>query len=250
MNSDQSEALAVVEHQSPATLFGSDDPSTVVTKAVAIADALKDVIQKKKLVATISGRQHVLVDGWTLCGTMLGVFPVVVRTTEIRDDDKIVGFEAYTEARTITGAVVGAAAARCTRGESAWKSRADYALLSMAQTRSVSKAMRIPLGFIISMAGYETSPAEEVMETDRPEPRQTPSVSPQSTQPPEEEGQATLVPPVQDSRDKLRRVQILQKVKKEHPDDPRVVNNETSQMDLMAVIREWPKIAETVPENA
>lgn len=234
MNPDQSEhALAVVEHQPPATLFGSDDPSTVVAKAVAIADALKDVIQKKRLVANISGKQHVLVDGWTLCGTMLGVFPVVVRTTEIRDEEKVVGFEAYTEARTITGAVVGAATARCTRGEPSWKSRADYALLSMAQTRSVSKAMRIPLGFIISMAGYETSPAEEVMDLEK----ETKSEPSRAKNP--DESQAS---PVGETEKKLRRIQLIQKVKKLHENDTRVVTNEISKMSIEDIEKEWPDV--------
>jgi hypothetical protein len=239
MNSD----LEVIEHQAPATLFGSDDPATVIDKASKIADALKDVIVKKKLVARISGKDHVLVDGWTLCGTMLGVFPVVVRTTELFQDEKSIGFEAYTEARTITGAIVGAATARCTRTEGTWKSRADYALLSMAQTRSVSKAMRIPLGFIISMAGYETSPAEEVM--DLQEPRQTPSVAPQSTQAPEDEGQATSTP-VGDAAAKIRRITIIQAVKREHPNDTRVVTNELTKMNAAELAAAWPEIAERI----
>lgn len=234
MNAD----LEVIEHQAPATLFGSDDPTKVIEKASKIADALKDVIVKKKLVATISGKQHVLVDGWTLCGTMLGVFPVVVRTTELYQDEKSIGFEAYTEARTISGAIVGAATARCTRTEGTWKTRADYALLSMAQTRSVSKAMRIPLGFIISMAGYETSPAEEVM--DLQEPRQTPSVAPQSTQPPEDEGQATSTP-VGDAAEKLKLIPARKKIKENHKQHQWVVNGHIQQMTWAELQAEWPE---------
>lgn len=210
--------LEVVESpQGAVTLFGSDDPVTIVQKATAIADALKDVIVRKKLVANISGKSHVLVDGWTLCGTMLGVFPVVVRTTELHDDDgNSVGFEAYCEARTRSGSVVGAATARCTRGENSWKNRADYALLSMAQTRSVSKAMRIPLGFIISMAGYEATPAEEMHEE--------------------------LSAPAQDSQAKLQRIQLVREVKKQHSDDPLVTSNEIGRMTLEAVRKQWPDV--------
>lgn len=179
--------LEAVEHAPSSTLFGSDDPSAVIQKASAVATALKDVIQKQRLVASISGKQHVLVDGWTLCGTMLGVFPIVVRTTELFKDDKFHGFEAYTEARTIAGAVVGAATARCTRDERRWKTADDYAILSMAQTRSVSKAMRVPLGFIISMAGYDTTPAEEMgflqEEGSSPAARPTPSPAKASAAP-------------------------------------------------------------------
>ena len=31
----------------------------------------------------------------------------------------------------------------------------------MAQTRSTSKALRLPLGFVVALAGYEATPAEE-----------------------------------------------------------------------------------------
>lgn len=235
MNAD----LEVIEHQAPATLFGSDDPTKVIEKASKIADALKDVIVKKKLVATISGKQHVLVDGWTLCGTMLGVFPVVVRTTELYQDEKSIGFEAYTEARTITGAIVGAATARCTRTEGTWKSRADYALLSMAQTRSVSKAMRIPLGFIISMAGYETSPAEEVM--DLQEPRQTPSVAPQSTQAPEDEGQGVLAQLPEELANKALMIASRKKIRENYKQHPKVVDGSIKDMTWAELQEEWPE---------
>src|SRR5689334_3771039 len=62
------------------TLFRTDDPNEIVTKATEIATVLAQVLKKQKLTATISGREHVLVEGWTFCGTMLGVFPVCTWT--------------------------------------------------------------------------------------------------------------------------------------------------------------------------
>jgi hypothetical protein len=72
------------------------------------------------------------------------------------------GWEARVEARTLAGQVVGAAEAECLRTEKTWSSRDDYALRSMAQTRAVSKALRGPLGFVVTLAGYEATPAEEM----------------------------------------------------------------------------------------
>jgi hypothetical protein len=43
-----------------------------------------------------------------------------------------------------------------------WSHRDDYALRSMAQTRAVAKALRLCLGWIMSLAGYEATPAEEM----------------------------------------------------------------------------------------
>ena len=49
-----------------------------------------------------------------------------------------------------------------TSGEENWQDRDDYALRSMAQTRATSKALRQPLGFVITLAGFDPTPAEEM----------------------------------------------------------------------------------------
>jgi hypothetical protein len=73
-----------------------------------------------------------------------------------------VGWEARVEARTRSGEVVGAAEAECLTTESQWRNRHDYALRSMAQTRAASKALRLPLGFIVQLAGFNPTPADEM----------------------------------------------------------------------------------------
>lgn len=155
-----SEEIAVAEWEEPAqavTLFGTNDPGKVIEAATAAAKPLADVVRKQKLTATISGREHVRVEGWTLLGSMLGVFPVCVWTRKLDD-----GWEARVEARTRAGEVVGAAEAECLRSERTWKDRDDYALRSMAQTRATSKALRQPLGFVMQLAGFDATPAEEM----------------------------------------------------------------------------------------
>lgn len=85
---------------------------------------------------------------------------------------------ATVEARTADGRVVGRADALCTRSEKRgpWKSADDYARLSMAQTRATAKALKGPLGFVISLAGYQTTPAEE-MTFAEPETHAVPAVN-------------------------------------------------------------------------
>ncbi len=149
-----------------ATLFGSDDPEVVIEKATALATALKRVIVDQGLTSTISGQEYVRVEGWTLLGTLLGVFPVCLWTRPMEH-----GWEARVEARTLSGAIVGAAEAQCLRSETNWANREDFAVRSMAQTRATAKALRLPLGYVIKMAGYETTPAEEMtFERKRPAP--------------------------------------------------------------------------------
>ena len=141
----------------PVNLFRTEDPSEVIRRATAMAEVLKKVLVEQKLISRIRDREHVRVEGWTLLGTMLGVFPVCTWTKQTPD-----GWEARVEARTLSGAVVGAAEAECLRSESTWKSRDDYALRSMAQTRATSKALRQPLGFVVTLAGFDATPAEEM----------------------------------------------------------------------------------------
>ncbi len=146
-----------IEPVSHGNLFRTEDPVEIIRRASETADALANVLRDRKLTSNISGKEHVRVEGWTLLGTMLGVFPVVEWTRPVAD-----GWEARVEARTLAGQVVGAAEAECLRTERTWKGRDDYALRSMAQTRAVSKALRGPLGFVVTLAGYEATPAEEM----------------------------------------------------------------------------------------
>jgi hypothetical protein len=90
---------------------------------------------------------------------MLGVVPIVEWTRPLEDGT---GWEARVEAKTLDGRVVGAAESMCTRGETTWRSRDEYALRSMAQTRAIGRAMRAPLGQIVRLAGYEPAGAEEL----------------------------------------------------------------------------------------
>jgi hypothetical protein len=155
---DTSTALVpAVPPQPPITLFRTEDPYEVVTKVTETAHALGAVIRKQKLDVSIQGRRYVKVEGWTLLGSMLGVFPICSWTRKLEN-----GWEARVEARTLAGAIVGAAEAECLRSERSWAQRDDYALRSMAQTRATSKAMRQPLGFVVALAGYESTPAEEM----------------------------------------------------------------------------------------
>ena len=146
-------------------LFRTDEPAEIIRRATETADALSQVLRDRKLTVNIQGRDHVKVEGWTLLGTMLGVFPVVEWTRPVDGG----GWEARVEARTLAGSVVGAAEAECLRSEKEWgptpskgRPREDYALRSMAQTRAVSKALRGPLGFVVTLAGFDPTPAEEM----------------------------------------------------------------------------------------
>ena len=100
---------------------------------------------------------------------MLGVFPVCVWSRPLED-----GWEARVEARTRDGAIVGAAESECRRSERRWAKADDYAIRSMAQTRATSKALRLTLGFVMELAGFDATPADEIPAETVPKPETPP----------------------------------------------------------------------------
>lgn len=152
----------------PSTLFGTRDPAVIIADASVKATALADVIRKQHLTTRINNKEHVQIEGWTLLGTMLGVFASEVWSKPSPQDWEEQGlphpkwWEAKVNAVTMTGSVVGSATGMCSRTEKTWASRDDYAIRSMAITRAASKALRMPLGFVMILAGFEATPEEEM----------------------------------------------------------------------------------------
>lgn len=162
----ETQALAVRQQAgalAPSGLFGTSDPSQVIERAANIATALRAVILKQGLISNIQGKQYPKCEAWTLLGTMLGVFPVLVWSRQVEG-----GWEARVEARTKDGAIVGAAEAECLKTERNWANRDDFALRSMAQTRATAKCLRMPLGFVMTLSGFQPTPAEEMV-SDHPQ---------------------------------------------------------------------------------
>lgn len=159
----ESTATEIIKAEAaPVTFFGAADPDEFVARASKAARAMGKVVDQQKLYATVSGKKYPTVEAWTLIGSMVGVYPVVVWTREVAD-----GWEARVEARTRDGAIVGAAEAECRHGERSggktpWADRASFALRAMAQTRATSRALRGPLDYIMKLAGYEATPSEEM----------------------------------------------------------------------------------------
>jgi hypothetical protein len=186
---DTSTELDVYESAPTPNLF-SPDPEQALKRMAELATPLADVIEAKKLYATIGGRRHITAEGWTTLGGMVGVVPVVCWTRPNESQD---GYVARVEARTLDGRVVGAAESECSRVERTWKNRNPYAIRSMAQTRAIGRALRAPLGQIVVLAGYEPAGAEETPSDESgPEPAKPPTAPVQPT--PEQEAEVkTLI---------------------------------------------------------
>ena len=133
-------------------------PEQVVNRATMIANALADVIKKKRLFSKIRDKEYVRVEGWSTLGAMIGILPKEKYVKEIEN-----GYEAYVDLiRASDGVVTGGASAICTRAEKNWSDRDEFAVRSMAITRATGKAYRLGMAWIMELAGYAGTPAEEM----------------------------------------------------------------------------------------
>jgi hypothetical protein len=127
-----------------------------------MAQQLAKIIQQRKLYATIKGRKYVTIEGWTTCGVMCNVMPREVGVIESSDGT----FTATVElVRMSDQVVVGRASSMCGPDETLWKDRPRHMRRSMAITRASSRAFRLVFAWVMKLAGYEGTPAEEMPDT-------------------------------------------------------------------------------------
>jgi hypothetical protein len=153
-------------------------PVAYVESATAIAEQLATIIERQHLYQEFPDRKggvrrHVTIEGWTLLAAMCRVY-VDIEWTKYDVDTE--GWSARARPHVMgTGEAWGAVDAQCSPAESNWRGRDAYAIRSMAQTRAISKALRVsPIGGIVALAGFDATPAEE-MTVEAPAPRGRPA---------------------------------------------------------------------------
>ncbi len=143
----------------PRKQFFDASPKEQVAQATEIANVFFDIIEKQKLFAIINGKKYLKCEAWQTLGTFLGVVPR--EKSVVRHEDG--SYEAYVEVvKFRDGTVVGGGSALCSRKEKRWGSADDYAVRSMAITRATGKAFRVGFSWIVTLAGYEPTPEEEI----------------------------------------------------------------------------------------
>jgi hypothetical protein len=161
------------------------DAQDLIAQATSIATLLSRLIEERQMYVTLRGRPFVRCEGWTTLAALLGVTPHEVATTE---QEGI--YTSVVELRRLSdGTVVARASAECGAadevdgdGQPTWASRPRYARRSMALTRATAKACRLAFSWIMVLAGYEPTPAEEMVaaepERTSAEPRESRRVLP------------------------------------------------------------------------
>ena len=141
---------------------------------VKVADSLKTIVKHQGLVKKGLNKQkpeeeYVLKPGWEMLNTFMGITSVTKVIGDIRNDKgRIVGYKAqctllkdpeYVNGEIVGGKVMSYAEASATR-EGFQKDTSS--MMSMAQTRAYNKATRNCMGWIMQMAGFQGTPAEEM----------------------------------------------------------------------------------------
>jgi hypothetical protein len=173
---DEPEIIEMVPLDPPAggmTLFGTDNPQVALARQAEIARLLVDVVRDRKLVKRIGGSEYLLAPAWAVLAGMTGLAPYTVWTRPLDDGT---GYIARVEARRVSdGAALSAAEQVCAKSESKWARAEEHALLGMAQTRAQNRALRGPLMQIVELAGYQSTPAEEMPDEPPAEPNKSAS---------------------------------------------------------------------------
>jgi hypothetical protein len=138
-------------------LLGVPDPVDQLEAAERFATALKAKIEQNHLSHRIAGNEYLGIDALQMAATALGIVGIVTSTQKLEN-----GYAATAEARTLDGRLVGRGESQCNRGESSWSRRPDYAVQGMAETRALARAFRGPVGSVISLASFASTPAEEM----------------------------------------------------------------------------------------
>lgn len=155
------EDTAPVLHQ--AGVFAVAEPAAMIEHATKVADALIDVVRKRGLSRKIGTKEYLEVEAWTTLGVLVGCTARTEWTRPVDDaEGNRLGWEAAVEVVNANGVVIARAEAECLRSEKNWSNRDDFALKSMAQTRCMGKALRMPLGWIAVLAGYAATPEAEM----------------------------------------------------------------------------------------
>lgn len=167
------ESAIVAVAQSPIALAIQRTPEIVLEEATKAAKALADVINSRPNKLTINGKTYLQFEDWQTLGRFYGV-TVAARSATYVEFGRTQGFEAMAEAILVgTDQVISSASAMCLDDESKWSNKPLFQLKSMAQTRACAKALRNVLAWVVVLAGYSPTPAEE-MDSDSTSKRSVP----------------------------------------------------------------------------
>jgi hypothetical protein len=139
----------------------SKEPEIILEEAKKAAKALTKVIDGRKKKLILNNKTYLFNEDWQTVGKFYGVTAKVISTEYVNYGD-VIGFEAKAVAIRADGLEISGAEAMCLNDETNWKNKPLFQLKSMAQTRACSKVLKNVLAWVVVLAGYQPTPAEEM----------------------------------------------------------------------------------------
>ena len=156
--------IAIAEHALPTNISAADF-ALKMQEATAKAKILTNVIaaQSDKYVVRAQGQEFLRYEAWATLAQGYGLTAGVESYEHIYDTDghTVLGVMATAVLRDSMGTQIGGAPAFCMFDEPNWTNKPLAQVASMAGTRAAGKALRIGLSWVVVLAGYNPTPAEE-----------------------------------------------------------------------------------------
>jgi hypothetical protein len=154
-------AVPALREERPPLLIMEGDPEAQLEYAQKAADALMKRVEKKPRKIIMGGKQYLEFGDWQTVARFFGATAGTDWSRPVERDGKVIGYEARSVVHQ-HGNIISQAEAMCLRTERNWARRDEFAIRSMAQTRASAKALRNAFGWVVELAGYASTPAEEM----------------------------------------------------------------------------------------
>lgn len=155
------------------------DPDVILAEAGERAKALTRMVEQTRSYTQIGPSKHLRVEAWITVGQFYGCSARTISTEDVQING-VLGFKAHARVTSdATGAVLSEAEALCMQDEKNWDNKPLHQLMSMAQTRAISKALAIKFRWVVTLGGFAPTPAEEMtLDCEPPTPARAGTVPP------------------------------------------------------------------------
>ncbi len=161
--------LATITDEQQAVQVYEPSPTEVIEVATARANALKGVVDSQELFTMIQGKKYLVAEAWQTVAALNMCHFETEWTRPIRDpfdEEAITGFLAKVNLIDQNGNVKGSGIMPCGYDDFPCRGKTgtprDRAAMSAAQTWAGSKAARATFAWVVTLAGYAPTPAEEM----------------------------------------------------------------------------------------
>lgn len=140
------------------------DPQKILNFAHLAAKSLIAVIKSKPKQFVINNEQYLSFEDWQTVARFYNTTVGVDWTKPVMKNSQTFGYECKAVAYK-NGQIISSAEASCSREEYNWADKPAFQIKSMAQTRAMAKCLRNVFAWVVVLAGYKPTPAEEMVDT-------------------------------------------------------------------------------------